>query len=89
MHMRRINPPDQATIQDQPKRPVNLAVRSDLLVDARRLGVNLSATLEAALAEVVRNHKREQWRAQHRAAIRARNAQVDERGVFSDGLRGF
>jgi antitoxin CcdA len=75
--------------QDPPKKAVNLTVRADLLAQARHFGVNLSATLEAALEAVVRDHQREQWQDQHRAAIQAYNAQVDELGVFSDGLRSF
>ena len=75
--------------QEFPKRAVNLTVRTDLLAEARQYGVNLSAILEAALEAVVRDHQREQWKLQHQAAIEAYNAQVDELGVFSDGLRGF
>jgi antitoxin CcdA len=75
--------------QDLPKKAVNLTVRADLLAQARQFGVNLSSTLEAALEAVVREHQREQWRVQHRAAIQAYNAHVDELGVFSDGLRSF
>ena len=75
--------------QDLPKRPVNLSVRADLLAGARHFGINLSATLEAALAAVVRDHQREQWKLHHRTAIRSCNAQVDELGVFSDGQRSF
>jgi antitoxin CcdA len=75
--------------QELPKKAVNLTVRADLLAQARHLGVNLSATLEEALEALVKNHQREQWKIQHQAAIEAYNTQVDERGVFSDGLRGF
>jgi len=75
--------------QDMPKRAVNLTVRTDLLAEARHFGVNLSATLEAALAAVVKDHRREQWKLRHRMAIRAYNAQVEKLGVYSDGRRGF
>jgi antitoxin CcdA len=78
-----------AAAQDLPKKAVNLTVRADLLAQARHFGVNLSATLEAALQALVKDHQREQWKIQHQAAIEAYNAQVDELGVFSDGLRGF
>jgi antitoxin CcdA len=75
--------------KDLLKRAVNLTVRADLLASARQFGVNLSATLEAALEAVVRDRQREQWKIQHHAAIQAYNAHVDEHGVFSDGLRSF
>jgi antitoxin CcdA len=72
-----------------PKRPANLSVNSDLLRQARALGINLSATLEEALAERLHRRQRDEWLAQHRAQIEAYNRAVDERGVFSDGLRSF
>jgi antitoxin CcdA len=72
-----------------PKRPTNLSVNSDLLRQARALGINLSATLEEALAERLHRRQWDEWLAQHRAQIEAYNREVDERGVFSDGLRSF
>jgi len=72
-----------------PKRPTNLSVNSDLLRQARALGINLSATLEEALAERLHRRQRDEWLARHRAQIEAYNRRVDERGAFSDGLRSF
>ena len=75
--------------RDAPKRPVNVSVNSDLLDQARKLGINLSATLEAALADAVRRGRRERWLAENRGAIDAYNQYVDAHGVFSDGKRTF
>jgi antitoxin CcdA len=72
-----------------PKKPTNVSVNSDLLSKARALRINLSATLEAALVDVINESLREQWLEQNRHAIDAYNRQVDEQGVFSDGLRSF
>lgn len=36
-----------------PKRPANLSINADLLAKARDLKINLSATLEQALVEVL------------------------------------
>lgn len=74
---------------DAPKKAANLSVNSDLLRRARALNINLSATLEAALAEVLKSHEREQWLAENRAAMAAYNAMVERDGVFSDGQRTF
>lgn len=71
------------------KKPVNLSVNSDLLAMARKLKINLSATMEAALAEVVKRKQCELWLAENRTAIEAYNERVDMDGVFSDGLRKF
>ncbi len=72
-----------------PKRSANLSVNSDLLDKAKESGINLSATLEQALAEALKNKQREQWLTENRAAINAYNDHVEIHGVFSDDLRSF
>jgi antitoxin CcdA len=52
-------------------------------------GVNLSATLERALAEELASLQRTRWREENREAIAAYNEYVDEHGTFSDGVRSF
>jgi antitoxin CcdA len=71
------------------KRATNVSIRSDLLEAAREAGVNLSATLERALAEELASVKRARWREENREAIASYNDYVDEHGAFSDGLRSF
>jgi antitoxin CcdA len=71
------------------KRAANVSIRSDLLDAAREAGVNLSATLERALAEELAGVKRARWREENRDAIAAYNDYVDEHGAFSDGVRSF
>lgn len=72
-----------------PKKPTNLSVNADLLRQARALDINLSATLEKALADTLKQWQREQWLADNKAAMEAYNQQVEDSGVFSDGLRSF
>jgi len=72
-----------------PKRPTNVSINSDLLSKARELKINLSATLETALTELVNARQRELWKEENRAAIDAYNQMVEERGAFSDDLRSF
>jgi antitoxin CcdA len=71
------------------KRATNVSIRGDLLDAARAAGVNLSATLERALAEELANVKRAQWREENREAIAAYNEHVDGHDTFSDGVRSF
>jgi antitoxin CcdA len=71
------------------KKATNLSLDAALLVEARELGINLSAALEEALSEIVRRRRAETWLQQNRAAIDAYNAHLDARGVFSDGTRTF
>ena len=71
------------------KRPANVSVRAELLDKAKRLGINLSRTLEDRLAELVREAEAREWLAQNRRAIDAYNKRVEREGIWSDGLRGF
>ncbi len=72
-----------------PKKATNLSVNSDLLNKARAMDINLSATLEQALIEALKQRQREQWLVENRNAIAAYNDHVEKQGVFSDGLRAF
>ena len=44
-----------------PKRAAYLSVNGDLLRKAKDLHINLSTTLEQALAEALKQKQREQW----------------------------
>lgn len=72
-----------------PKKPTNVTINSDLLAKAKELKINLSATLETALAELVSARQRELWKRENKIAIEAYNQLVDEHGIFSDDLRSF
>lgn len=72
-----------------PKKPANLSINSDLLAKAREFSINLSATLEEALTQQLKQRQRELWRRQNAKAIQAYNRFVKEQGVFSDELRSF
>ncbi len=71
------------------KKSVNVSIRAELVDAARAEDINLSATLEAALAEQLRIRRRDRWRTENAAAIEAYNRDVDERGSFGDHTRGF
>lgn len=72
-----------------PKRAANLSINADLLSKAKALDVNLSATLEQALVEILRKKRRDQWVAENKAAMDAYNDHVDKHVVFGDELKGF
>ena len=71
------------------KKPANLSINSDLLKKAKSLDINLSATLEAALAAEVKRRRADQCLKENKASLDAYNTFVEKHGVFSDGLRGF
>ncbi len=72
-----------------PKKPTTVSINSDLLEKARSLNINLSATLENALAEQLRNAQRAQWLRENADAIQAYNQLVETNGMFSDSVRKF
>jgi antitoxin CcdA len=69
------------------KKPTNLSINSDLLAKARSLDLNLSATLENALAAEVRKAERARWIKKNQEAIRASNRLAEEKGLFANAYR--
>ena len=69
------------------KKATNLSINKDLLAEAREL--NLSATLEEALQEKVREKRRKQWLEENQEAIQACNELAEKNGLFSDKYRAF
>lgn len=74
---------------EAPKKPTNVSINSDLLNQARSLKINLSATLERALTEQLRERQEAQWRQENATAIHAYNEHVEKYGTFSDSVRKF
>ncbi len=72
-----------------PKRAANLSVNADLLKQARALNINLSATLEESLVNIIKAKQQAAWLAENQPKINAYNTQVDEQGAFADSLRTF
>lgn len=72
-----------------PKKPTNLSINSDLLSKARKMNINLSATLETELAKLLQIKHREQWLQENAKAIQAYNDFVENEGVFSEDIRSF
>ncbi len=71
------------------KRAINLSIDSDLLREAKSLGINLSRFAEDKLAEEVKRRRWETWRAKNRDAIEAYNRFVERYGIFGEEYRRF
>ena len=69
------------------KKPTNLSVNSDLLSRARKMKINLSATLEKALVAEIKNAEKEKWLKRNKKAMAALNHLADQKGLFSDSFR--
>ena len=72
-----------------PKRPTNLTINIDLLTQAKGMKINISSVLEVALANALKQKKREQWLQDNSDAINDYNDQVSQFGLFSDDMRTF
>jgi antitoxin CcdA len=71
------------------KKPTNLSINSDLLARARKMKINLSATLETALIAEIKNAEKGRWLKKNRKAILALNDLAEQKGLFSDSFRKF
>lgn len=72
-----------------PKKPTNLSINSDLLSKARSLDINLSATLEEALNNILASKAADEWKKQNAKAISAYNGFVEQHGCLGDSHRSF
>ncbi|MCW7548997.1 type II toxin-antitoxin system CcdA family antitoxin [Photorhabdus sp. APURE] len=66
------------------KRGTNVYLTAELVDQARDLGINLSATLDKMLSDVVREKRRQQWKAENKADIHAFNEFERDAGLFTD-----
>ncbi|MDU4003208.1 type II toxin-antitoxin system CcdA family antitoxin [Pluralibacter gergoviae] len=77
------------TAKQRSTQSVTMTVERALLVRAREAGINLSATLSAALDAELRHHEAKKWQEENREAIDVLNRFHDEHGCFSDEYRTF
>ncbi|MDP2699647.1 type II toxin-antitoxin system CcdA family antitoxin [Thalassospira sp.] len=77
------------------RKATNVSLDSDLLKEARALGINISRSAETGLREAVARRRAEIWKEQNRAGIEASNAYLEKHGIplsshrkFDDGFAG-
>jgi antitoxin CcdA len=71
------------------KRSANLSLNAQVLDMARELGMNISATVDALLAEEVRKRYWERWNEENKAAIEHYNARIEREGLPLARHRSF
>ncbi|KYJ86575.1 type II toxin-antitoxin system CcdA family antitoxin [Sulfurovum riftiae] len=74
---------------DAPKKATNLSVNSDLLRQAKEYGINLSATFEKSLEEMVRKEKEKRWLEENKEAIDAYNERIKKYGTIGQRMGRF
>ena len=63
------------------RKPTNLSLDSALLKEAKALGINVSRSAEAGIAEAVKRHKQEKWLKENAQALASSNAYVEANGL--------
>ena len=75
---------------DKPtKRSANLSLNAQVLDMARELGMNVSATVDALLADEVRKRYWARWNEENKAAIEHYNARIEREGLPLARYRSF
>lgn len=72
-----------------PKRPTNLSLNAKVLDMARELGMNISQTVDALLAEEVQRRYWARWNEDNQDAIRSYNARIEREGLPLAKYRTF
>jgi antitoxin CcdA len=71
------------------RKPTNLSLDSALLKEAKALGINVSRSAEAGIAEAVRAHKQEKWLEENARALESSNSYVEANGLPLARYRQF
>jgi antitoxin CcdA len=69
------------SISSGKRKPVNLSLDTGVVETARSLGINLSQACEAALRDATTAERNRKWQEEHREAIEANNAWVEQNGL--------
>ena len=72
-----------------PKRPTNLSLNGKVLDMARELGMNISQTVDALLAQEVQRRYWARWNEQNKEAIDTYNARIEREGLPLAKYRTF
>ncbi|MER8811097.1 type II toxin-antitoxin system CcdA family antitoxin [Mesorhizobium australicum] len=70
----------QSTQKSQ-RKSVNTSIDSQLLKDAKALGINISRAAEAGIAKAIAAEKTRRWQEENTEAIESSNAYVERNGL--------
>ena len=72
-----------------PKKATNITLSTDVLNEAKALGINLSQACDQFLRELVRKERERRWLEENAEFIAAYNQSVETDGLPLDEWRGF
>jgi antitoxin CcdA len=70
-----------ATSAPTHKRPVNLTLSADAVDTAKKLGINMSQTIDAWFSQDMKRQYWERWREDSKEAFAAYNARIESEGL--------
>ncbi|TPL78778.1 post-segregation antitoxin CcdA [Mesorhizobium sp. B2-3-13] len=70
----------QSTQKSQ-RKSVNTSIDSQLIEDAKALGINISRAAEAGIAKAIAAEKTRRWQEENKEAIESSNAYVERNGL--------
>ena len=79
----------EAMMGAQLRKATNLSLDTELLLEARALGVNVSRAAEEGLRAAVRIARADAWRAENAEALASSNAWVEANGLPLAAFRQF
>jgi antitoxin CcdA len=71
------------------KKATNVTLSTDVLAEAKALGINISQVCDEFLRELVRRERERRWQQDHAAFIAAYNETVEREGLPLDQWRSF
>jgi antitoxin CcdA len=71
------------------RKPANLSLDTELVAEAKSLGINLSRAAEDGLRRAVSDAKTEAWKRENEKTFEAINAWVEENGIPFAEFRQF
>ena len=73
----------------QPKKPTNLSLDKNLLIEAKALGINLSRAAESGVRLAVASAKSKRWQRENARALESSCKWIEENGLPLDRYRKF
>jgi antitoxin CcdA len=70
-----------------PRRATNVSLPSEMVEEAKRLGINVSQACEGGLSTQVKSARETKWLEENRASLLAWNTWVEENGMAYDEYR--
>jgi antitoxin CcdA len=71
------------------KKATNLTLNTEVLVEAKKLGINISKVCDTFLESLVRSEKERRWKSENQAFINEYNQITEKDGLPLDKWRTF